>query len=237
MKSRKKEGILNYREAPPKFREFGLRLDRAIAESKLVTSYQLAKDCEINLPSIRDYIEGRSMPAADKLLKISKAIGVSIEYLLTGKEPHSGVINLETAKATHLVFPVEGLAAGGTPIENGYQEMDHVILHKAIKRKYGPGEYMAAWIKGDSMEPIIPNGSLVVIKKERVDLKRLDKNAIYCVNVPGEGGATVKKLRYREKANEVDLLPLNMTDHDPDTRKTRDVQVIGRVIGIAWMDL
>lgn len=50
------------------------------------TAYQVSKDTGIAQSTLSDWKRGRSIPKTDKLKKLAKYFGVSMEYLL-GEEP------------------------------------------------------------------------------------------------------------------------------------------------------
>lgn len=64
--------------------EFGNRLTNAMKQ-KNITNTQLTELAEISKNNIGNYKNGQ-IPNANILYKLSKLLGVSMEYLLTGKE-------------------------------------------------------------------------------------------------------------------------------------------------------
>lgn len=48
---------------------------------------KVSKDTGIPLASLCDWQRGRSVPKAEKLLAIARYFGVSVEYIMTGKDP------------------------------------------------------------------------------------------------------------------------------------------------------
>lgn len=240
MKSREKMGNPSYREMPPKFKEFGLRLDLAIAKSEIGTAYQLSRQCGIDLSSIKDYIEGRSMPAADKLLKISKALGVSIEYLLTGQEPplREVVIETEGKAAPYASIPLAHAAGAGPFRMELLEDEDPVIVSRRILKRAGVSEKNvgAFRIEGDSMEPILHRGDLVLCSTAGEPLEKLDKKRMYCIYDPVGGGITVKRAYY--SGGVLALVPVNQGSDMTIMKIQKGEQnpIIGRVIGV-WKDL
>ena len=51
-----------------------------------VTAYRVSKETGISTATLTDWKKGRSTPKQDKLQKIADYFGVSIEYLMTGKD-------------------------------------------------------------------------------------------------------------------------------------------------------
>lgn len=64
-------------------KEFGKRLEK-ILEEKKITNKQIATDLKINKNAIGNYKNGQ-IPNAVILYSISAYLGISIEFLLTGK--------------------------------------------------------------------------------------------------------------------------------------------------------
>lgn len=55
---------------------------RQIIEKKGMTAYRVAKDCGIPAMTLYDWKAGRTKPKTDKLSKIAKYLGVTIEDLI-----------------------------------------------------------------------------------------------------------------------------------------------------------
>ena len=51
-----------------------------------VTPYRVAKETGIATATLSDWKKGRSIPKQDKLKKIADYFGVTVDYLMTGKE-------------------------------------------------------------------------------------------------------------------------------------------------------
>lgn len=51
-----------------------------------MTDYAVAKEVEITQSVLSDWKKGRSMPKADKMLGISRAVNTTMEYLIEGDE-------------------------------------------------------------------------------------------------------------------------------------------------------
>ena len=52
-----------------------------------ITPYQVFKATGVSQSTLSDWKNGKSRPKTEKLIKIAKFLGVSVEYLLTGEEP------------------------------------------------------------------------------------------------------------------------------------------------------
>mgnify|MGYP004651312589 FL=1 len=60
-----------------------------------VTAYRVCKETGITTSTLSNWKAGRYTPKADKLKKIADFFGVSVEYLLTGKEEQSNVSEIK----------------------------------------------------------------------------------------------------------------------------------------------
>lgn len=61
-----------------------------LLNEKGVTAYKVGKATGIAGSTFTDWKNGRSVPKQEKLQKIADYFGVSLDYLMTGKEPNVG---------------------------------------------------------------------------------------------------------------------------------------------------
>lgn len=61
-----------------------------LLDEKGVTAYKVGKETGIASSTFTDWKNGRSVPKQEKLQKIADYFGVSLDYLMTGKEPNVG---------------------------------------------------------------------------------------------------------------------------------------------------
>lgn len=59
-----------------------------LLDEKGVTAYKVGKETGIASSTFTDWKTGRSVPKQEKLQKIADYFGVSLDYLMTGKEPN-----------------------------------------------------------------------------------------------------------------------------------------------------
>ena len=72
-----------------------------------LSTYRVSKDTGIAQSVFGSWKNGISTPKQDKMKKIADYFGVSVEYLMTGKEKDGGEIyylNDETAKVAQEIF-------------------------------------------------------------------------------------------------------------------------------------
>ena len=67
-----------------------------LCSEKGVTPYRVCKETGITTASISNWKAGRNTPKQDKLQKIAEFFGVTIEYLMTGKEENENETKLNS---------------------------------------------------------------------------------------------------------------------------------------------
>lgn len=129
-----------------------------------VTPYRVCKETGLTTATISNWKAGRYVPKADKMQKIADYFGVSIEYLMTGKE------NAVTEKVPELTARDERDIA--KDLEN--------IMNKLSAGESGPASYNgedldpeAADLFRDELE--IALRRLKLINKEKYTNKRYKK--------------------------------------------------------------
>lgn len=139
---------------------------------------ELSRQTGISTGNIRDWFnpDKPAQPSANALVKISKALDCSVDYLL-------GLTDVEkraTNKSNIIPIPiVKQKAAAGLGIQtNDYSE--YIDEYRFFDKTQIPSETeFGIIIEGDSMEPIFKNGQVVFVKK----LDDCDHNdyGIFCI--------------------------------------------------------
>ena len=78
-----------------------------------VTAYRVCKETGITTSTLSNWKAGRYTPKADKLKKIADFFGVSVEYLLTGKEDQSNVSDIKDPDLKEEYLNLEKLLLSG----------------------------------------------------------------------------------------------------------------------------
>ena len=80
------------------------------------TTYRVAKDTGISPTLFSDWKKGKSSPKAEKLQKIADYFGVSVDYLMTGKEePEEKRNPYSDLKGIYLSYAKEAQDSGIDP--------------------------------------------------------------------------------------------------------------------------
>lgn len=201
---------------------------KQLRKEKKVTQEKLAQVIGMERSSVGKYETG-TIPSPDVLSAMSDYFNVSIDYLLGKSDVRHPAKDFATAKRTGTKIPVLGNVAAGSPItaiENiDYDDPD--AWEEIPADMAESGEYFALRLKGDSMEPRMLNGDVVIVHQQS-DVNNGD-TAIVKVN--GDD-ATCKKIKKTPQG--MMLIPLN-PEYEPMffTHKeiqTIPVEIIGKVV-------
>lgn len=122
-------------------------------------------------------------------------------------------------------IPVLGYVRAGIPVDAVEEILDWEEIHPSMA---ATGDFFALKIKGDSMEPRITAGDVVIVKEQH----DVDSGDIAIVLVNGDD-ATVKKLMKYENGS-IALVAFNSAYapmvFTPEQIETLPVQVIGKVV-------
>jgi len=121
-------------------------------EREGLSQSQLAKVIGVSASTISMYEIGKREPDFETEEKIADYFNVSLSSL-RGKN--------EVQRPTRV--PVLGRVAAGIPMDAIEEIIDYEEIPEAMSRD---GEYFGLKIKGDSMEPRIQNGDVVIVRKQ-----------------------------------------------------------------------
>lgn len=153
-----------------------------------ISQQKLASMLNVHQTAISQWETGRTSPDIQTANILAKLFNVSLDYLLGNEE----TIN-PTPTAHHGIrIPVYGCVAAGIPIEaiDNFDSSNPDDWEEIDEHTAKSGEYFALRIKGDSMEPKMSSGDVVIVRKQP-DVENGDV-AIVCIN--GDE-ATCKKIK------------------------------------------
>lgn len=121
-------------------------------------------------------------------------------------------------------IPVLGKVAAGIPIEAIEEVIDYEEISEEVAHS---GEFFALKIKGDSMEPEIRNGDIVIVKQQ----DDADTGDIVIALVNGDDATCKRLVKYRDG---IRLMPINAMYEPMFYTKEevieKPVKIIGKVI-------
>lgn len=181
---------------------------------------EVAVTLKVSAPTVSDWESGNMYPSAENLKKLSVLLNCPIDYLLNQDNFFDG-----PPRSTGGVWiPVLGKIAAGIPIEAIEDIEDYEEITKEMASH---GEHFALRVKGDSMEPKISNGDVVIVCKQ----EDCETGDVAAVIVNGES-ATVKRIKKRPEG--LMLIPSNPA-YEPMFYSNEDVEklpvkILGKVV-------
>lgn len=122
---------------------------KSLRLSNNLTQQQLADKLGVKQNTISMYENGLRTPDLSFVGEIADFFNTDINYLINGK----GTVSIPV-----LGDVVAGVPADAVEYTQGYEEISQDLASR--------GEFFALKIKGDSMEPRILNGDIVIVKKQ-----------------------------------------------------------------------
>ena len=161
---------------------------KSLRLNKGLTQKELSENLYKSESTIRMWELGKSEPDLATIQNLSIIFGVSLDFLLSGKNSTGwyGEDEPETT-AQGIKIPVLGKVAAGIPISAITDILDYEEISPDMIKD--GSEYFALSIKGDSMEPKISEGDVVIVRKQET----CESGQIAIVQINGDE-ATCKKL-------------------------------------------
>lgn len=196
--------------------------------AKSLSQEQLAEKIGLTKQAISQYERGERSPSMDVLEALCDFFNVSSDYLLgfdtvtlrfVGKNE---IDKLESKSSVRI--PVLGRVAAGVPIDAIEDILDWEEIPEAMA---ATGEFFGLRIKGDSMQPRIAEGDVVIVRSQ----PDAESGDVVIVQVNGDT-ATCKRLMKHETG--ISLIsfnplyaPINFTNEEIESLP---VVIIGKVV-------
>lgn len=198
--------------------EFKDRLKIAI-ENKGVTPYAIGRDTKISKVSIRNYLGG-TKPSIDNLNILSDYLGVSAEWLLTGKEGLTdddikGSKEIQDKDKIIKYYPsVSGSMGGVEFLDSPNENSVDMIVPGFSECRFAINAY------GDSMYPVIKSGQIVLLMEWQE--RFIEWGRIYLV-VTKSGYRTIKYLKPSKESDSISCESENKENNPPFDIKKEDI--------------
>lgn len=193
---------------------------RAYRKASGLTQVDFAEKFNISKGTIAMWETGKRTPDTETMMKIANFFGVTTDELL-GLNPNR-YEDIPAGKG--IKIPVLGKVQAGIPVEAvedilGYEEI--------IPELAETGEFFALRIRGESMEPRMLDGDVVIVRQQ----PDVESGDIAVVLVDGEN-ATVKKIV--KQKNGISLVAFNPV-FEPIYYSNEDIEslpviVLGKVV-------
>ena len=194
---------------------------KQLRKEKNINQRELAKYLKVAPSTISMYENGQREPNFEVLEVLADFFNVDMNYLL-GKTDKTTKLIID--KPQGLKIPVLGTVAAGIPIS----AVEDILDYEEVPQSWeSQGEFFALKIKGDSMEPRMESGDVVIVKQQS------DANSGDTVIVLVNGDdATCKRLQKTD--NGIMLVSTN-PKYPPmfyslEDIQTKPVVILGKVV-------
>ncbi len=150
---------------------------------KGISQAALGELVSVSQQAVGKWEKGIAEPDSETLKKLADYFNVSVDYLLGRNEKSPS----EERKSGGKWIPVYDRIAAGVPISAIEDIIDQEEISEEMARH---GEYIALQIKGDSMEPKISDGDVVIIRLQET----IESGKIAAVYVNGND-VTLKRIK------------------------------------------
>lgn len=127
-----------------------------------VSSYQVAKDTGISQSTLSSWKARRNLLSGEKATKIANYFGVSVDYLMTGKEPNSNA-QLDS----------EGLNSRD---KNDIAKDMENIRDKLMNKEDGPASYNGENIDDDDAELLLDAIEMMLKRVKKINKVKYNPN-------------------------------------------------------------
>lgn len=204
-----------------------------------LTQDQVANRVGVTRVAVSHWERGGADPNGRYLNELAAALGVSVDWLLTGKEEGSMGVSEPPFPGYRNVEPAEIPQGTRVPILSYVQAGQWREMCEQATAFDGSLEYVAAgvsvgscafglWVRGNSMEPDFKEGDLLI-----VDPDEAPKAGDFVIAKNGSEEATFKKYRSRGEYDDgrprFELVPLN-DDHETLSTDQTHIAIIGVVV-------
>lgn len=201
-----------------------LRTEHKISQQKL------ASILNVHQTAISQWETGRTSPDISIATEMAKLFDVSLEYLLGIEEETSeATIPSKPARRKGIRIPVYGDTAAGVPILaiEDFDSDDPDDWEEITEDMARGGDYIALRIKGDSMEPRMKTGDVVIVRLQPT----IETGDVAIVRINGDS-ATCKKIKKTPQG--LWLISFN-PEYEPMFYSPKDIEelpvaIIGKVV-------
>ena len=175
----------------------------------------ICRDLGFKYTTFTDWINGNTYPRIDKIELMANYFNVSKSELV---EAHT-----DSQQSKAVVIPVLGRVAAGIPLTAAEYIIDTEEIPLAMA---ADGEYFGLQVKGDSMEPKISNGDVVIVRKQ----SDADDGDLVIALVNGDDAVVKRLKKYKDGialiSNNPAYEPMYFSSSEIDSKP---VEIIGKV--------
>lgn len=197
---------------------FSKNLNRYISISNK-TQKEIADSIDVSPQTFNTWCQGIAIPRMGKVQRLADYFNVGKSDLIDDK-PLS-----DTNNSKGVTINVLGRVAAGIPIEAIEEIIDTEEITEDLART---GDFFGLQIHGDSMEPRICDGDVVIVRKQ----EDADSGDIVIAMVNGDDAVCKRLTKY---AHGIGLISLNAAKYEPmifspEEIEQKPVRIIGKVV-------
>lgn len=199
---------------------------RTIRKQKNMTAEDVANRLGVSRATITRYETGIRNTNQDILFKLADILNVSINDFFPNTELKPNNIEYLDKHNKHLVrIPILGDIACGKPI---LADQNIEGYTTELFDTEPDGTLFALHCEGDSMEPKIPNGAIVIVRQQPT----VENDEIAAVLIDDTNSATIKRVKYM--SGQTMLIPENKK-YDPILLNSENPgHILGKVIKVTY---
>lgn len=203
---------------------------KKLRAEKNMSQAALASELNAGVSTVASWEVGKRFPSRDNMEQLADIFNVDLAYLYGESEIRQRVHidndgnAMVPLGASAKVIPVLGRVAAGIPINAITEIIDTEEIPEDLAKT---GDFFALQIKGDSMEPRIYDGDVVIVRQQ----EDADSGDIVIAIVNGYDATCKRLVKY---ATSLALVSLN-SKYEPmmfteEEVATKPVRIIGKVV-------
>ena len=184
-----------------------------------INQKELSSIVGVSAPTVNDWMKAKKYPRIDRIERMANYFGIQKSDLIEDKSKLAGM-----PKSQGVWIPVLGRVAAGIPIN---MVTDIIDQEQITEEMAATGEYFALQIHGDSMEPKMSDGDVVIVRQQ----DDAESGEVVIATINGND-ATCKRLR---KYTEGIMLLSTNAAYEPMTFTNKDIEelpvrILGKVV-------
>lgn len=197
---------------------------RTLRKKHGLTQAALAQMLHVHQTAVSQWEKGRTAPDIEQMKELSNIFNVPMECIADMQSVHSYSVKSTGVQRRGIKIPVLGNVAAGIPLEAITDIEDYEEISEEMAAS---GEYVALKIHGDSMEPRMLDGDVVVVRVQET----IESGETAIVMINGDE-ATCKRVKITPDGL---MLIANNPDYEPMfyTKKQVEelpVRIFGKVV-------
>jgi phage repressor protein C with HTH and peptisase S24 domain len=209
---------------------------KKVRESSGRTQKDLAVELGLSVTAIQGYESGRQVPGGNVLESLAK-MGININWLLIGEGEMSRRDSLAVTETEQ--WPPEGYihiphyeiaaSAGGGALVNSEQVVDYMTFKADYVRTslgLSPADAAVISVIGDSMEPYLADGDLILIDQK---VTRIEDDSVYVI----QSGDSLKVKRIQKMLDGTVIVKSDNNKYEAEVYRGETVEylrVVGRLV-------